>query len=565
MKKKRVSTILITALLLLTTLTGCASGVTKNDPTNASASASTSTSASTAETSNPTVQPPTQKMKTELNIRTTFDIATIDPHWTIFYTDFYITNQVWEGLVRFAAGDVTKFEGVLAESWEINDEFTEFTFHLRQGVTFSDGTPFVAEDVVFSLERMAVSSGMGNKVRGVIEKCEVLDPTTVKVTTTSCTPQFLGLMASHRGMIVSKEVCGRMPDPMAAIALADRQYMIGTGAYMIDTITPGEGASLVSNKNHYWGEPYFERLNFLLVADDSTAVSAFLNGELDQVQINTRMDKELIEADSNFKTNEIRMSGIHTIAINNSVKPFVDNLALRQAIAYGTNEEVYGEMAFDGIAVTDKKAIISVFDEGEEAYSEDYETYEYNVEKAKAKLAEAGYAPGELTLTMSTSTNMVGTAAATVFQQQMKDIGINVEVLPLQPGAFQQLQMSGEFQIAYILFCSIPYDAPGFHGTFFQPSGIAFFLQFDNPEFQALIAATSTAKTLEERIALYKEAHTLISPLAYYIPMARAVTVMAISGEIRGDSFEPAVLTAKYRDWYMSDYEGFYDPYPGLD
>jgi peptide/nickel transport system substrate-binding protein len=304
-------------------------------------------------------------------------------------------------------------------------------------------------------------------------------------------------------------------------------------------------------------------LNFKLIPDDTTATSAFLNGEIDQVQLVTGMDVDLAESDPAYQVYRIRQAAMHMIAFNSSREPFTD-VRIRQAIYHGTNKQRYGDLALDKLAYVGTNDTRSVLDTYEEGYSEGIKVFEYDVEKAKELLQEAGYGPGELTIEMSTSTSLIGRAFASVFQEQMKAIGINVNILELQPGAFQNLQKSGDFQAAYILAVGYPYDVVLFHRGFWRQNGSAFFLQFKNDEFERMITESEVDSNYERRRETNAAAHRLISEEAYYVPVARSMACMAMPAGIRGISFEPSLLLAKYRDWYMEDWEGFYDPSPGL-
>lgn len=342
---------------------------------------------------------------------------TLDPAFRTSSTDAIYQAICYEPLVTADASLATT--PMLAESWEANDTGTQWTFKLREGVTFHDGKPFVAADVVYTYQRLldpevaspggGILSGAGLEPDGIT----ALDDHTVRFTLTRANVAFPSSTIDSHTMIV--------PEGATNADLATRSN--GTGSFKIDSFTPGELATAFVRHDGYWqsGLPYIDALEVVTISEPEAQRAALIGGQIDIMsQVGSQFLDEL-EADPNIvlAINPIGSSSVVYCQID--VPPF-DNNDLRLAIKYASNREQMNLLVNQGRAtLMNDIPIPSMVPFGLEGIRE------HNVELAKEHLSRAGYPDGvDLTLTLADMQDW--TQWTTVWQQQLAEAGINLDL-----------------------------------------------------------------------------------------------------------------------------------------
>ena len=340
---------------------------------------------------------------------------TLDPAFRTSSPDAIYQAICYEQLVT-ADASLTP-QAVLAESWEANDTGTQWTFKLREGVTFHDGTPFGAKDVVYTYQRL-LDPEVASPGAGILPGLEpagivALDDHTVRFTLASPNVSFPQSTISSHTMIV--------PEGATNADLATRSN--GTGSFKIDSFTPGELATTFVRHDGYWqsGLPYIDALEVITVPEPEAQRAALIDGQID---IMSRVgDQFLDELDANpdivLAINPIGSSSVAYCQID--VPPF-DNNDLRLAIKYASNREQMNLLVNQGRAtLMNDIPIPSLVPFGLEGIRE------HNVERAKEHLSRAGYPDGvDLTLTLADMQDWV--QWTTVWQQQLAEAGINLNL-----------------------------------------------------------------------------------------------------------------------------------------
>ncbi|WP_011580652.1 MULTISPECIES: ABC transporter substrate-binding protein [Chelativorans] len=402
--------------------------------------------------------------------------------------DEIVYANIFEGLTRIGPnGDVVP---ALAESWEISEDGKIYTFKLREGVKYHDGTSFDAEDVKFSIERaMGKDSTNAQKVLfSGIQTVEVVDPTTVKVTLQQPQGSFLYNMAWGDAVIVAPES-----------ADGNKEKPIGTGPFKFGNWAKGSSVTITRNPE-YWGEPArLEKAEFRFIPDAAAAVAALLSGDV-QAFPNLQAGDALpqIEADPRFKVVIGATEGETILAMNNGKEPF-NNLKVRQAISHAVNrdEVILGATNSHGVPIG------SHFSPANSAYVDLTGTYPYDPEKAKALLAEAGY-PDGFSATLKLPPPPYARLGGEIIASELREVGINLEIIPMEWAQWlEQVFTNKEFDLTII-----SHTEPNDINIYARDD---YYFSYRNPRFNEIMTKLDATVEPEKRKELYGQAQRIIA------------------------------------------------------
>ena len=474
-----------------------------------------------------------------LRVRMYTGATQLDPQYS-GGADYSVFGQIFDKLVRFDGGDQMTVLPQLAEKWEISPDGLEYTFHLVE-TKWHDGSDFTADDVVFTVERFLESPYTATKAY-MIKGAEKIDERTVKITLNFSYPGFIRQLASWPWGIVSKAAVEQYGN-------GTPEMVIGTGPYKLKDWDVASGNVTLEVNEDYFGEkPYFDAIEFKVIADDNTALTSFENGELDIVNLLNGNDVERIKNDSNYTVWTVQRTGAYTLVFNTQKQP-MDNKLVRQAISHAIDKEAMVELVWDGEANPDCDSILSP---GEEGYCDDWTTYDYDPEKAKALLKEAGYENG-LTIDFTYSTSGYGEKLATAVKDQLSAVGITINPVPLEAGAYITAQQSGDYTMTYVEWQSIPYNMPLVYNLYFISTAYLNYSRFNSPEIDELAMKAIVELDDETRIGYYEEAQRIIMDEAYYVAIGYIVTNYATPKEMKGLEFEPNTMISQMADWYWEE------------
>ena len=369
---------------------------------------------------------PAPAMPKVLKVANTANITTWDPIGSFSTEAAYMANM-YEQLLRVnAPGAAEPFTPLLAESWESNDDGTEWTFHLREGVTFHDGEPMNAEAVKASLEAAADHAG-ASFIWWALDSVEVVDEYTVKIIMTVASPVDLIASSLYGAWIVS-------PKALEAAA-ADEGYFeagveAGTGPYMLSEYTPDQEIVLVSYEDYWggWSDDQFDTVLIKLVPEAVTQQQMLEGGEVDLV---TRIPQENY---SDFRDNPDytvmdEPSFFNYVGYFNTLHAPLDNTLVRQALSYAIPYDDIIKIGAYELGTQSRGPVPA----GVWPWSPDVNQYTYDLDKAKELLAEAGYPDGlpePLKLTYA-SENATEEAFAPLIKDSFAQIGVEVEIEPM--------------------------------------------------------------------------------------------------------------------------------------
>jgi peptide/nickel transport system substrate-binding protein len=396
--------------------------------------------------------------------------------------------NVYEGLVQLDQG-TGEIEPALAESWTVSPDGLVYDFTLREGVTFSNGEAFTADDVKFSIERVrsdawtvSLKSGMG-----VVSGVEVVSPTHARVTLSQPSNSWLHRMTTR---------IGAMFDPSGVDDLANTP--VGTGPYTVSEFRRGD-ALVLARRDDYWGEkPAIARVDLQYFDDATAAVNALLTGGIDV--IGTVQAPEALaqfEGDPRFQVIEGTTNGEVTLAMNNAAGPTSDP-RVRRAIAMAIDHEAVLNTAWAGRGTL----IDTMVPPTDPWYQPLPDVTPYDPAAARALLAEAGTPAPSLRMRIANLPYAV--ASAQVVQSQLREVGIDAQIEPLE---FPARWLEDVFRNADYDLSIVSHVEPRDIRTFGDPS---YYWRYDNPEVQRLLTESETGSP-EQQVTGMAQAGRLIA------------------------------------------------------
>ncbi len=474
-----------------------------------------------------------------------------------------VAEQIEETLI--ARGTTGDLEPLLAESWEANGDSTEWTFKLRQGVKFHDGTDFNADAVVFNFERAGnPNSEFGFREQGLVypiiadlfggdmgdpasalQSVEAVDENTVRFVMSRPFPLLPELLSATYFSLSSPE----------AVRAAGATYgtaaggVVGTGAFKLEAWNAGENIILTRNED-YWGDKAKMPGAVVRFIADAPARFAELQAGAIDFTLGLAPDvRETIQSDANLTEPQVDPFNVAYIAINTSDKPF-DDVRVRQAIAHAINKQEILDAFYGGVGEVANTFLPEAM---QEYRPTDAPTYEYDPEKAKALLAEAGFPNGFDTMTLSDGTQTAlefwympvsrpyystPKPVAEAFAAQLADVGIQVELKTEDWGVYLDNVDAAKKHGMWMLGWTGDYNDPNnFLYTFFGPTGQEQ-QGYSNPRIIELLDQARGATSQEEAVRIFQEAQTLIAQEVPRIPVVHAPPVYAAKKALQG--WEPS-------------------------
>ena len=360
------------------------------------------------------------------------DFTTMDPMDTSDTLSGGIQRMMMDGLFGF--DDNMKIIPMLATEYEANEDATEYVIHLRQGISFTDGTPFNAEAAKANLDRWG-DKELGLKrttlLCNVIGSTEIVDDYTVKVKLSQSFGAFISTLAHPACVLMSPKVIAEGND-----ACAD--HPVGTGQYIFKEWIAGDHATVTLNKE-WWGydaeicggtalvEPDagFKSVTFRPVAENATRVAMLQSGDADFIWPVPTESMQALAGDTNIYVGAEEGMVVRCLFMNNQKAPFNDK-RVRQAVNYAINKDAYIAVVKNGLS----SAASSIIGPATQHYKGN-DPYPYDPEKAKELLAEAGYPDGfETTLICASTTGNL--KQGEFIQQQLAQVGITMNINALE-------------------------------------------------------------------------------------------------------------------------------------
>lgn len=401
--------------------------------------------------------------------------------------DEVVYANLFEGLTRFGPDGAVL--PALAESWEVSEGGSVYTFHLHDGVTFHDGSTMDAEDVVFSLDRARAedSTNAQKALFAGIASVEAVDPLTVKVTLSEPNGNFPFNMAWGDAVIVA-------PETADTLATAP----VGTGPFRFGEWVQGDHVTLVRN-DAYWGDPVaLSSAAFKFISDSNAAFAAMMAGDVDAFPNFPAVEMlAQFENDPRFRVIVGSTEGETILAMNNKQPP-LDDIRVREAISHAINRQDIIDGALYGFGTP----IGTHFAPHNPDYVDLTGLSDYDPDKARALLEEAGQT--DLTLRMMLPPPGYARNGGEIIASQLRAVGIETEITNMEWAQWLEQVFGGkDFDLTIV-----SHTEPADINIYARPD---YYFQYDNPDFQALIAELAITSDPAKRSALNKQAETIIA------------------------------------------------------
>ena len=441
-----------------------------------------------------------------------------DPHTVVAAGDREIIFNVYEGLYKYDSKG--SLNPCLATDVAISDDASVYTFTIREGVKFHDGSDFDAADVVYSLKRAA---GLLDNQDGVALVGELDSIKDVKATAEGKVEVTL---ETGNTELLSYFTTGIIPENYDNCQAAP----VGTGPFKFDSYNPGQNVILVKNDN-YWqkGLPYLDKVTFKVCADMDAGLTDLASGSIDIFPYLTAdRAKQLDTSKYNVLSNGSNM--VQSFALNNKVEPLND-IRVREALNYAINRKDIISITMDGAGVelttAMSPAMGSYYDTSLDG------TFNQDIEKAKALLAEAGYENGfNITCTVPSS-YLIHVNTAVELASELKAVGINMEIKQVDWATWLDEVYAGRnYEATVICLTSTyaPFDVVGRYASTSDGN----FINYSNEEVDRLLAEIPMTSDLAIRTELYHQVLGILTEDACSVYIQDPTTITAVSTRLEG-------------------------------
>jgi len=456
------------------------------------------------------------------------DPVGLDPHITNATSTRNMLENVYDTLVMFDSS--LRIVPGLAESWTASDDGLAWTFTLRDGVTFHDGTPLTASDVVFSIERIgdpAIASPRGDDF-AVVEEISAPDDRTVVMSLSEPFSPLLSKLAASLNVVVSQAAVERYGDL--------QENVIGTGPFRFAEYLP-QTRMILERNDDFWGTddagnalPYLDGIEFVFYPDPTARTTAIATGNVDFIEYVPAADIEILTMDPNVAIVGGLSANFRSIYFNVERAPF-DDVNVRRAMSYAIDEQAIVDLALfgtGGVPATGTTIPSSNY------YGVSDSPYVgRDVEAAEAALAASGYPDGfEYDLYVTSTYDFLRTPAEVV-QANLADIGITTNIVAEDWSIYLPKALDGDFQ-ATILGESGQSDPDDFLFNVFYTDNGGNLGNYSNLELDALLEEGRSVSDQERRREIYVDAQEIILDEAPHVFLFHSSQFEALRQDVRG-------------------------------
>lgn len=455
---------------------------------------------------------------------------TLDPHQANLAQAINALNPVYETLVRY--DDNGEIQGLLAESWEQLDELS-WQFNLRKGVKFHNGEEMKASDVLYSIQR-ATAEETGVNVSHVMyvvdgPACEVVDDYTIIIRTKTAFAPFLTYMTFMGACVVSEKAFTE--DPENAI-----NNPVGTGPFTFESWIPNDRTTYVRNEN-YWGEaPAYEHLVIRTIVEANSRVIELESGSIDIAYEIPAVDIARLESNPDTKIASRNSTTYEYLGMNCSKEPF-SNQEFREAIAMAIDWDamvtaVYGESAAVTRSPVNPGMTYSISDEL---------ASRYDPVAAKAIIDKLGLAGSTFKLTTWNAQHRVD--CATIMQNMLKEIGINIEIDAVELATWSSDLASGNTDFFIAGFGAIGFPDPdmNIYGPLHKDQvAISNYTFYVNDHLSSILDDSRSIVDGPDRQAIIEEVQQIVYDEVPMLPYANTMQVVGLRSDVQGFTPTPA-------------------------
>ncbi|KAE9532878.1 ABC transporter substrate-binding protein [Ursidibacter arcticus] len=478
-------------------------------------------------------------------------------------------QTIFDRLTAFENG-TTNVIPSLAEKWDVSEDGKTYVFHLRKGVKFQSNKEFTpsrdfnADDVVFSFNRQLDPTNAYHKVSGgnyeyftgmdmqnIISKVEKVDDYTVKISLNVPNSPFLANLAMDFASIYSAEYAEKLLKAGTLEKIDSNP--IGTGPFEFVSYQKDSAVRYKAFENYWGGKAKIDRLVFSITPDASVRYAKLAKGECHAMPYPNPADIEKLKSDSAITL--LTKPGLNIGYLNFNVKkaPF-DNVKVRQALNYAVNKKAIVEAVYQNAGQVAKNPIPPTM----WSYNEDVKDYEYDPEKAKALLKEAGFEKGFETdlwaMPVSRPYNPNARRMAELVQADWEKVGVKTTIVSYEWGEYLKRMRAGDHQTGMMGWTGDNGDPDNFLNTLLSCAAVesgSNYANFCYKPFNDLVTQAAQETDLAKRTDMYKQAQVIFKEQAPWITVAHSTTYFPVRKDVKGYVVSPFGL----HNFYSVDLE----------
>jgi peptide/nickel transport system substrate-binding protein len=482
---------------------------------------------------------------------------TLDPQVTNFDTSIRVTLNVCEPLVW--EPEPGKFMPALAEKWDVSPDATVYTFNLKKGVKFHDGTPFNGAAVKFTFDRVvdpATKAGQSHDQLGPYDHTEVVDDYTIKVVMKQPYAPLLTNLNGYLGIV--------SPTAVQKMGMADfARHPVGTGPFMFSEWVNKDHVTLVRNPDYNWGSSMFkntgpahlDQVTFKIIPEPSVRSGTLKTGETQLIDEVDPLEYPTLSGDKNFSIIQKGQPGSGWILmLNGTSTGAIADPAVRQAMEYAVDRDGVNQSVFQGL----NKPAWSPLMRPTFAYDPSTESvYSFDPDKARSILDAAGWTPGvdgirakggqRLEIAFPIISRPRDNAMAESVQASLHDVGIDLKVDPLERAAAREAYQQNRYDISFMWFS---YGDPDVLRTLFHSANVGAFnrSKYRVPEVDKLLEDAAGSTDPNHRADVYKQIQQRVLKDTAIVPLVDTIVYNAKRASVQGE-----ILDALASYFYLND------------
>ncbi len=462
----------------------------------------------------------------ELTYASTTKPVGLSPIMTNDSVSANIINQIYETL--FIKDPKTmEIKPNLATSYDTPND-TTWVIHLRKNVKFTDGTPFNAQAVKYTFDKIRDPKTAAPRASLLepIKDIKVKDDNTVVITTKKPYGPFLAALAHTNASIVSP-TADKKQDLM--------KQPVGTGPFKLKDYVSGDHVTLVKNKDYWKGEPKLDKVTFKVVPDVNTEISMLQTGQVQFIDGIPAENWDRVKKLNNVNTIKAPGTPVSYLGFNMKKKP-MDNLDFRKAVAYAMDRKAYVNQ-LNGLGVQ-SNSIIGPKVTGY-TKSAEKEGYNYNLDKAKQLIDKNGWKGQKIKMLVANTPAYM--KMGEIVQDQLKKAGLDPQIQTMEWGTYLDVVKQGKYDITFLGWSNSTGDGsellyPNLHSDNAGSSNVTF---YSNPEFDKLVEQSRNTVDQDKRKMYLDKANKLAINDAPWIVMDHGVVTGAVDKSVKGLQIDP--------------------------